>query len=85
MSEKHLEDFAVGQTYGSGRLTVNEARIKSFAAEFDPQPYHLDHQVARASIFGTLVASGWHTAAITCACWSGDSAPVASSASGSTN
>ena len=65
MSEKYLEDFAVGQTYGSGRLTVDEARIKSFAAEFDPQPYHRDHQLARGSIFGTLVASGWHTAAIT--------------------
>ena len=65
MSEKYLEDFAVGQTYGSGRLTVDEARIKSFAAEFDPQPYHLDDQLARGSIFGKLVASGWHTAAIT--------------------
>ena len=65
MSEKFLEDFAVGQMYGSGRLTVDEARIKSFAAEFDPQPYHLDDQLARGSIFGTLVASGWHTAAIT--------------------
>jgi len=65
MSEKYLEDFAVGQTYGSGRLTVDEGRIKSFAAEFDPQPYHLDDQLARRSIFGKLVASGWHTAAIT--------------------
>lgn len=65
LSEKFLEDFAVGQTYGSGRLTVDEARIKSFAAEFDPQPYHLDDRLARASFFGTLVASGWHTAAIT--------------------
>jgi acyl dehydratase len=65
MSEKYLEDFAPGQTYGSGRLTVDEVRIKSFAAEFDPQPYHRDHQLARGSIFGTLVASGWHTAAIT--------------------
>jgi acyl dehydratase len=65
MSEKYLEDFAEGQTYGSGRLTVDEDRIRSFAAEFDPQPFHLDDQAARGSIFGGLVASGWHTAALT--------------------
>ena len=65
MSEKYLEDFAVGQTYGSGRLTVDENRIKIFAAEFDPQPFHLDDEAARHSIFGKLAASGWHTAALT--------------------
>lgn len=55
----------MGQTYGSGRLTVDAERIKAFAAEFDPQPFHLDDEAARDSIFGTLAASGWHTAAIT--------------------
>ena len=65
MSEKYLEDFAVGQTYGSGRLTIDKDRIKAFAAEFDPQPFHLDEEAARGSIFGRLAASGWHTAAIT--------------------
>lgn len=44
---------------------MDEERIKSFAAEFDPQPFHLDDAAARASIFGELAASGWHTAAIT--------------------
>jgi len=44
---------------------ADAARIKSFAAEFDPQPFHLDEQAARASIFGGLAASGWHTAAMT--------------------
>ena len=44
---------------------VDEERIKSFAAEFDPQPFHLDDAAAQASIFGGLAASGWHTAAIT--------------------
>ena len=63
--QKYLEDFAVGQTYGSGRLTVDKDRIKAFAAEFDPQPFHLDDEAARRSIFGRLAASGWHTAAIT--------------------
>ena len=44
---------------------MDEERIKSFAAELDPQPFHLDDAAARASIFGELAASGWHTAAIT--------------------
>jgi acyl dehydratase len=65
MTERFLEDFAVGQTYGSGRLSVDEARVKSFAAEFDPQPFHLDDEAARASVFRGLAASGWHTAAMT--------------------
>jgi len=65
MSEKYLEDFAAGQVYGSGRLTVDKDRIKSFAAEFDPQPFHMDEEAARRSIFGGLAASGWHTAALT--------------------
>ena len=61
---RYLEDFAVGQTYGSGRLRVDEERIKSFAAEFDPQPFHLNAEAARKSILGGLAASGWHTAAL---------------------
>jgi len=65
MTARYLEDFAVGQTYGSGRLTVDEARIKTFAAEFDPQPFHMDEEAARGSIFRGLAASGWHTAALT--------------------
>ena len=65
MAERYLEDFAVGQTFGSGRLVVEEARMKTFAAEFDPQPFHLDGEAARQSLFGGLAASGWHTAALT--------------------
>ncbi len=65
MSGKYLEDFAVGQIYASGRITVEKERIKTFAAEFDPQPFHLDEDSARRSIFGGLAASGWHTAALT--------------------
>ncbi len=65
MTERFLEDFAVGQTYGSGSLRVDEARVKSFASEFDPQPFHLDDAAARASVFRGLAASGWHTAAMT--------------------
>jgi acyl dehydratase len=66
MTQHYLEDFAVGQTYGgSGRACMDEARIKSFAAEFDPQPFHLDNEAARDTIFRGLAASGWHTAALT--------------------
>lgn len=60
-----LEDFAVGQKYGSGKMKVDAAAIKAFAATFDPQPFHLDEDAARASFFGGLAASGWHTAALT--------------------
>jgi acyl dehydratase len=65
MTEHYLEDFAAGQSYGSARLTVTEEAIKAFAAQFDPQPFHLDAAAARSSIFRGLAASGWHTAAIT--------------------
>jgi acyl dehydratase len=64
-SRRYLEDFAVGQTFGSGRLRIDKERIFAFAAEFDPQPFHLDEAAARHSIFGGLAASGWHTAAVT--------------------
>src|SRR5213082_1369967 len=65
MTERYLEDFAVGQTFGSGRLRVEKERIESFAAEFDPQPFHLDEEAALHSVFRGLAASGWHTAAVT--------------------
>jgi acyl dehydratase len=64
-SERYLEDFAVGQKFGSGRLRVDGERALAFAAEFDPQPFHLDEAAARRSIFGGLTVSGWHTAAMT--------------------
>ena len=65
MTQRYLEDFAVGQVYRSGRMRIDEERIKSFAGEFDPQPFHLDGEAARATIFAGLAASGWHTAAAT--------------------
>ena len=65
MAKRYLEDFTVGQTFGSGRLKVDTEQIKAFAAEFDPQPFHLDENAARDTIFGGLAASGWHTAALT--------------------
>jgi len=61
----YLEDLQVGQRFVSGEYRMDEAHIKSFAAEFDPQPFHLDDAAARQSVFGGLAASGWHTAAAT--------------------
>jgi acyl dehydratase len=57
--------FAVGQIFRSGPLPVDKERIKTFAAEFDPQLFHLDEHAAHDTILGGLAASGWHTAAIT--------------------
>jgi acyl dehydratase len=62
---RYLEDFEPGQKFGSSTLRVEEERIKRFAAEFDPQPFHLDDAAARATLFRGLAASGWHTAAMT--------------------
>ncbi len=60
-----LEDLAVGQTFSNGPVELTAEDIKAFAAQFDPQPFHLDEEAARASLFGALAASGWHTAALT--------------------
>ena len=62
---QYFEDFAAGQKFGSGRLTVDAAAIKAFAGDYDPQPFHLDEAAAEQSLFGGLAASGWHTAALT--------------------
>lgn len=64
-NERHLEDFAAGQKFGSGRLKLDAEAIRRFAADFDPQPFHLDDAAAQDSFFRGLAASGWHTAAIT--------------------
>jgi acyl dehydratase len=61
----HLDDLRVGQRFVSGTHALGVAQIKAFAAQFDPQPFHLDEAAARDSLFGGLAASGWHTAAIT--------------------
>ena len=65
MNGQYLEDFAVAQVYRSSRIGVEASRIMTFGAEFDPQPFHVDDEAARQSIFGSLAASGWHTAALT--------------------
>ncbi len=61
----YLEDFVAGQKHVSGKVRVDADAIKAFAAQFDPQPFHLDEDAARGSFFGGLAASGWHTASLT--------------------
>ena len=60
----YLEDLYVGQRFSSATHQMDGDRIKSFAAEFDPQPFHLDETAARDSVFAGIAASGWHTAAV---------------------
>jgi acyl dehydratase len=61
---KFFEDVRVGETIAIGRHTFTAEDIKSFAARFEPQPFHLDEAAAAGSHFGRLCASGWHTACV---------------------
>jgi acyl dehydratase len=60
----YLEDLRVGQRFQSGTHRIDKEQIRAFAEQFDPQPFHLDAEAAKATLFGELVASGWHTGAI---------------------
>jgi len=60
----YLDDLQVGQRFTTGTATLTTEAVKAFAAQFDPQPFHLDEAAGRASVFGRLVASGWHTGAL---------------------
>jgi acyl dehydratase len=73
----YLEDFSVGQVFRSGSRRITEAEIKAFAKEFDPQPFHLDDAAAKATMFGGLAASGWHTMALTMRLLVDGGAPIA--------
>lgn len=59
------EDLEIGREFGSDEILVSETDIIGFATNFDPQPFHTDVIRAKESVFGELVASGWHTAALT--------------------
>lgn len=60
----HFEDFEPGHVFELGDLTVSKDEIIDFAAEFDPQPFHLNEEAGKASLLGGLAASGWHTGAM---------------------
>jgi acyl dehydratase len=61
----YLDDLNVGQRFTSATHAIDEAQIKAFAVQFDPQPFHTDEKAAERTLFNGLAASGWHTAAIT--------------------
>ena len=57
----YWEDMPVGSTHDLGTITPTAEEIVAFATQFDPQPFHLDEEAAKQSVFGGLCASGWHT------------------------
>lgn len=61
----YLDDLSVGQRFTSGTHRMDAEEIKRFAAEFDPQPFHIDEEAAKESFFGGLAASGWHVGSVT--------------------
>jgi acyl dehydratase len=73
----YLDDLRVGQRFTSGTLAVDEAEIKDFARRYDPQPFHLDHETAKDTLFKGLAASGWHTMALTMRLLVDGGAPIA--------
>ena len=72
-----LGDLHVGQRFTSETHAIDEAQIKAFAIQFDPQPFHLDDAAAKGTLFGGLAASGWHTAAVTMRLLVDGGAPIA--------
>ena len=62
---RHYEDLAIGETIDLGQTSVSKEMIVSFAREYDPFPFHLDEEAAKASLLGGLASSGWQTAALT--------------------
>jgi acyl dehydratase len=62
---RYFEDFTPGDEIALGQHTITKERIIAFAREFDPQVFHLDEDAARDTVFGGLVASGWHTGSVT--------------------
>jgi acyl dehydratase len=74
---RYLDDLQAGDRFVSGEHPLDEAQILSFAKQFDPQPFHLDHEAAKATLFGGLAASGWHTAALTMRLLVGGGLPLA--------
>lgn len=63
--QRYFEDYAPGAVFEFGATTVTEAELVAFAQSYDPQAFHIDREAAAASMFGGLIASGWHTAALT--------------------
>ncbi|MEW5958117.1 MAG: MaoC family dehydratase [Chloroflexota bacterium] len=64
INNRYFEDYIAGSVHEFGPIGVEEAKIITFARRFDPQPFHLDPEAVRETMFGGLIASGWHTASL---------------------
>ena len=65
LSQRYFEDYTPGAVFEFGATAVTEQEVVSFATAYDPQSFHIDRDAAAQSMFGGLIASGWHTAAMT--------------------
>jgi acyl dehydratase len=73
----YLEDISAGMRFAAGPVTIGEAEIIAFAKEFDPQPFHMDPEAAKNTVFKGLAASGWHTMGLTMRMLAEGAAPLA--------
>ncbi len=64
VEDRYFEDYVTGSVHEFGRIAVDERDVIEFARRYDPQPFHADPEAARRSLFGGLIASGWHTAGL---------------------
>lgn len=64
VKERYFDDWSVGEVFVTEPYEITEERMRSFSLEFDPQPFHVDPEAAAASIYGGLIASGWHTGSV---------------------
>ena len=64
MAMRYFEDFKVGDVVESGARTITKDEILAFARDFDPQPFHTDEAAARQTMYGSLIASGWHSGSL---------------------
>lgn len=64
IDDRYFEDYVPGTIHAFGYVSVDEAEVISFAERFDPQPFHTDPAAAKRSMYGGLIASGWHTASL---------------------
>lgn len=64
LKQRYFEDYDEGESFEFGNITVSEEEIIAFAMQFDPQPFHIDPQAAKESLYGGIIASGWHTGSL---------------------
>lgn len=64
IDDRYFEDYVAGNVHEFGRITVEEHDIVEFARRYDPQPFHVDPDAAQHTLFGGVIASGWHTAGL---------------------